>query len=113
MDDSVHEIGMDKVTMDIDSETGLNKEIITVSGEVFHFNKGAAFFRFSHNNRNAEICLFRPNKLYLDGQKLGASHFKSVATISNILSIGDIVHGMVVPYQEAKSYALDGMEEKL
>ena len=112
MDDSVD--GMDKVTMDIDSETDLNKEIITVYGEVFHFNKGAAFFRFSHNNdRNAEICLFRPNKLYVDGQKLGASHFKSVSTIGNILAIGDIVHGMVVPYKEAKSYALDGMEGEI
>ena len=94
--------------MEIDSGHRLPGEPIEVNGELFHFNKGAAFFRFNHENKE-EICLFRPNKLYLNKQKLGASNFKSIETISRIVTVGDRLGALVVAHQECKSYRLEDL----
>ena len=60
-------------------------EPIEVSGKLFHFNKGAAFFSFHRDGSQGEqICLFRPNKIIIDKQKLGASNFKSVDAIAKV-----------------------------
>ena len=62
-------------------------EPIEVSGKLFHFNKGAAFFSFRRDGIQGEqICLFRPNKIIIDKQKLGASNFKSVDAIAKVSS---------------------------
>ena len=62
-------------------------EPIEVSGKLFHFNKGAAFFSFHRDGSQGEqICLFRPNKIIIDKQKLGASNFKSVDAIAKVTS---------------------------
>ena len=114
----------DKVHMEIDSgdhqHQDSKRDFQTVSGKVIHFNKGAAFFRFtpssSLNNGGGEeqgVCLFRPNKLYVDGQKLGASNFKSVETISAVLSVGDTVSGLAVRHTDTKPYKLDTLETEL
>ena len=95
----------DKIGMEID---GSEQPLLTVTGEVLHFNKGAAFFRFTRQNKD-EVCLFRPNKLFLDGQKLGASNFKSVEAISQVLSVGDSISGLVGPITEAKPYRLEAL----
>ena len=115
----------DKVHMEIDSgdhqHQDSKRDFQTVSGKVIHFNKGAAFFRLtpsssSLNNGGGEEqggCLFRPNKLYVDGQKLGASNFKSVETISAVLSVGDTVSGLAVRHTDTKPYKLDTLETEL
>ena len=54
-----------------------------VQGKLFHFNKGAAFFSFHHDG-GEHVCLFRPNKIIIDKQKLGASNFKSVEAIAKV-----------------------------
>ena len=95
----------DKISMEIDSS---EHTVITVTGQVIHFNKGAAFFRFTKQNKD-EVCLFRPNKLFIDGQKLGASHFKSVEAISQILSVGDPISGLAGPITEPKPYKLEAL----
>jgi hypothetical protein len=58
-----------------------------VSGKLFHFNKGAAFFSFHHDGSD-HVCLFRPNKILIEKQKLGASNFKSVESIGKVNSPG-------------------------
>ena len=112
----------DKVHMEIDSgdhqHQDSKRDFQSISGKVIHFNKGAAFFRFtpSLNNGGGEeqgVCLFRPNKLYVDGQKLGASNFKSVETISAVLSVGDTVSGLAVRHTDTKPYKLDTLETEL
>ena len=115
----------DKVHMEIDSgdhqHQDSKRDFQTVSGKVIHFNKGAAFFRFTpssslNNGGGGEeqgVCLFRPNKLYVDGQKLGASNFKSVETISAVLSVGDTVSGLAVRHTDTKPYKLDTLEAEL
>ena len=114
----------DKVHMEIDSGDhqlqDSKRDFQSISGKVIHFNKGAAFFRFtpssSLNNGGGEeqgVCLFRPNKLYVDGQKLGASNFKSVETISAVLSVGDTVSGLAVRHTDTKPYKLDTLEAEL
>ena len=114
----------DKVHMEIDSgdhqHQDSKRDFQSISGKVIHFNKGAAFFRFtpssSLNNGGGEeqgVCLFRPNKLYVDGQKLGASNFKSVETISAVLSVGDTVSGLAVRHTDTKPYKLDTLEAEL
>ena len=72
--------------MEVDMEGGPEAmEPIEVSGKLFHFNKGAAFFSFRHDGIQGEqICLFRPNKIIVDKQKLGASNFKSVDAIAKV-----------------------------
>ena len=87
----------------------------TVAGELISFNKVTAFFRFQQPgaDNNDHVCLFRPNKLYVEGQKLGASHFKSVATISNFLNIGDVVSAIIEPHQDAKTYFLEDIKQEV
>ena len=72
--------------MEVDMEGGPEAmEPIEVSGKLFHFNKGAAFFSFRRDGIQGEqICLFRPNKIIVDKQKLGASNFKSVDAIAKV-----------------------------
>ena len=73
--------------MEVDMEGGglVAMEPIEVSGKLFHFNKGAAFFSFHRDGSQGEqICLFRPNKIIIDKQKLGASNFKSVDAIAKV-----------------------------
>ena len=94
--------------MEIDSGFNGEKQPIEVTGVLFHFNKGAAFFRFNYGGKE-ETCLFRPNKLYLNKQKLGASNFKSLETISKVLSVGDLLTALVVPHQDCKSYRLEDL----
>ena len=74
--------------MEVDMEGGPEAmEPIEVSGKLFHFNKGAAFFSFRRDGIQGEqICLFRPNKIIVDKQKLGASNFKSVDAIAKVTS---------------------------
>ena len=75
--------------MEVDMEGGGPEamEPIEVSGKLFHFNKGAAFFSFHRDGSQGEqICLFRPNKIIIDKQKLGASNFKSVDAIAKVSS---------------------------
>ena len=73
--------------MEVDTESGqVAMEPIVVSGKLFHFNKGAAFLTFSHDACQGEqICLFRPNKIIIDNQKLSASNFKSVDAIAKVI----------------------------
>lgn len=73
--------------MEVDMEGPEAMEPIEVSGKLFHFNKGAAFFSFHRDGSQGEqICLFRPNKIIIDKQKLGASNFKSVDAIAKVSS---------------------------
>ena len=49
----------DKISMEIDCAP------MEVTGKLFHYNKGAAFFRFVKDGKE-DICLFRPNKIFVD-----------------------------------------------
>ena len=79
-----------KMEVDMMEEGGgglVAMEPIEVSGKLFHFNKGAAFFSFHRDGcKGEQICLFRPNKIIIDKQKLGASNFKSVDAIAKVSS---------------------------
>ena len=86
----------------METDSGAQME---VQGRLFHFNKGAAFFSFQHEGRD-QVCLFRPNKIIVQRQKLGASNFKSVEAISKVMSVGDTVGGLVVPHTDSKSYVI-------
>jgi len=94
----------DKISMEIDSSS----TPMEVTGKLFHYNKGAAFFRFVKDGKE-DICLFRPNKIFVDKQKLGASNFKSIDAISKVMEVGDVVSGLVVPHSDSKSYKIDGL----
>ena len=91
--------------MDVDPPT------LEVSGHICHFNKGAAFFKFSKDGEE-QICLFRPNKIVVDGQKIGASVFKSIDTISKILAVGDAVSAVVVLCSVTKPYMVTGTNKE-
>ena len=112
--------------MEVDTESGqVAMEPIVVSGKLFHFNKGAAFLTFSHDACQGEqICLFRPNKIIIDNQKLGASNFKSVDAIAKVLwdhvlgspgkvflvqvmKVGDPMSAVVVPHSASKPYVIN------
>ena len=60
-----------------------------VCGTVLSFNRGAGFLKFNlHGKEN--ICLFRPNRLFIDGQKVPASKIKTIDGVSKVLiSPGD------------------------
>ena len=94
----------DKISMEIDSSSAP----MEVTGKLFHYNKGAAFFRFVKDGKE-DVCLFRPNKIFVDKQKLGASNFKSIDAISKIMAVGDTVSGLVVSHSDSKSYKIDDL----
>ena len=96
--------------MDVDGSS--SGGVIEVTGQLYHYNKGAAFFRFNKNGAE-ETCLFRPNKLYIDQQKLGASNFKSLEAISRVLAVGETLSGLVVPCQENKAYRIEELQCEL
>jgi len=93
------------IKMEVDNET------LEVSGKICHFNKGAAFFQFQHD-RQDQICLFRPNKIFIDGQKMGASVFKSIDTINKIMAVGDEVSAVVVLSSVTKPYIVTGTDNQ-
>jgi hypothetical protein len=94
--------------MEVDMEGPVAMEPIEVSGKLFHFNKGAAFFSFHRDGSQGEqICLFRPNKIIIDKQKLGASNFKSVDAIAKVMKVGDPLGGLVVPHSASKPYVIN------
>ena len=118
--------GRGEALMEVDTESGqVAMEPIVVSGKLFHFNKGAAFLTFSHDACQGEqICLFRPNKIIIDNQKLGASNFKSVDAIAKVLwdhvlsspgevflvqvmKVGDPMSAVVVPHSASKPYVIN------
>ena len=77
-----------------------------VSGTVIHFNKGAAFFQFQAEGGTAAICLFRPNRVLINGRRLTTGQLKSVDTIGQLLAIGDTVTGLVTPRTGDKPYVV-------
>lgn len=91
--------------MEIDGN--VSSEHISVSGSLFHFNKGSAFFRFHDKDDGSEqICLFRPNKILINKQKMGASNFQSIEAISKLIAEGDEVGALVVPHIDSKTYTI-------
>ena len=119
--------GRGEALMEVEEESGqVAMEPIVVSGKLFHFNKGAAFLTFSHDACQGEqICLFRPNKIIIDNQKLGASNFKSVDAIAKVIlwdhvlvspakvfpeqvmKVGDPMSAVVVPHSASKPYVIN------
>ena len=77
-----------------------------VSGTVIHFNKGAAFFQFQAEGGTAAICLFRPNRVLINGRRLTTGQLKSVDTIGQLLAIGDTVTGLVTPRTGDQPYVV-------
>jgi len=81
---------------------------IQISGQVVSFNRGAGFIQFPHEGK-AEVCLFRPNRLYVDGEKIPAGKIKTLEGIGKYLSIGDPLSAEVRRATDLKEYTvLDG-----
>ena len=64
-----------------------------VSGTIVNFNRGAAFFYFRRDGEagcgaegggTEEVCMFRPNRLHVDGQKIPASKIKTVEAVGKV-----------------------------
>jgi hypothetical protein len=80
--------------------------LVEATGIVLHFNKGAAFFKFEDAKPEPAVCLFRPNRLLVDGRRLTTGQLKTVESIGQFLAVGDIVTGLVTPRNGARPYTV-------
>ena len=62
------------------------EEELEVVGSVVSYNRGAGFLQFSLDGAD-EVCLFRPNKLVVDGQKVPAGKIKTFEGLSKVISL--------------------------
>ena len=60
------------------------EEGLEVVGTVINFNRGAGFVEVTASDGSREICLFRPNKLIVDGQKVPSSKLKTVEGLQEV-----------------------------
>jgi hypothetical protein len=91
-------------------EDRINPALLEVSGTVIHFNKGAAFLQFREEGGGGgapATCLFRPNRLLVNGRRLTTSQLRTVESIGQFLSLGDTLSGLVTPRHGARPYVLN------
>jgi len=79
------------------------EEELEVVGSVVSYNRGAGFLQFSLDGAD-EVCLFRPNKLVVDGQKVPAGKIKTFEGLSKYLSLEDTLTAVVSLATDLKSY---------
>lgn len=61
----------------------LDENLEEVSGKIVNFNRGLGFFSFVKDGTE-QICMFRPNKILVDGQKIPASKIKNVEQLNKV-----------------------------
>jgi hypothetical protein len=88
-------------------EDRINPALLEVSGTVIHFNKGAAFLQFREEGGGGGTCLFRPNRLLVNGRRLTTSQLRTVESIGQFLALGDTLSGLVTPRHGARPYVLN------
>ena len=55
-----------------------------VVGTVISFNRGAGFLQFELEGVKGEVCLFRPNRLVVNGTKVPAGRLKTLEGVSQV-----------------------------
>jgi hypothetical protein len=89
-------------------EDRINPALLEISGTVIHFNKGAAFLQFREEGEGGGgTCLFRPNRLLVNGRRLTTSQLRTVESIGQFLALGDTLSGLVTPRHGARPYVLN------
>jgi len=78
---------------------------VEVSGPILSFNRGVAFLSFSLDGQE-EIAMFRPNRLYIDGEKVPSNKVKTLEGLSTVLNVADRVFAIVDKNEDVKTYTI-------
>jgi len=95
-------------------EGKISPPLMEVSGTVIHFNKGAAFLQFQEEGAGGRLatCLFRPNRLLVEGRRLTTGQLRTVESIGQFLVVGDTLTGLLTPRSGARPYVLNADDKE-